>query len=116
MAIKDPEHKLIIEKIETLQKTFDRFYEDFRDDTRARGDMQVDIKNVANTTNAIRDDFSDQTKEIKRVTSDAVEDAIKPVEKHVSKIAKSKQAVVHIIEDHRKGRLDKLKFWKRNEN
>ena len=114
--IKDPEHQLLIEKIETLQKTFDRFYEDFKDDTRARGNMQVDIKNVANTTNALREDVSDQTKVVKRATEDGIEEAIKPVEKKVNKLFTSKHSVIQYIETHkRKSIFSRLKFWKRGD-
>lgn len=112
----DPEHKLIAEKIDTMQKTFDRFYEDFKDDTRARGNMEVDIRKVAVVQDAIREDFSDQTRAVERAASDGVEQAIKPVDDKVSKIAQSKQSVIHYIEDHRRGRFGFLKFWKRGEN
>ena len=109
-TFKDPEHQLLSEQILQMQKTFDRFYEDFREDTRARGRMEVNVKNTENLTGATREDVGDLPKEVKR----AVDDGMKPIEKKLNKIVSSKQAVIHYIEDKRKiNFLSKLKFWKR---
>ncbi len=111
--IKNPETKLLIEKVDNLQKTIDRFYEDFIEDRRFRGDMEIVLKGVATTANMLREDNYDQTREIKRAVKDSTEEVIKPMENKVNRLFKSKSEVLHYIEENKKGILQRLFFWQR---
>lgn len=108
----DPEHKLLAEKIDILQKTIDRFYEDFIEDRRARGEMEITLKGVATKTDATREDLSDNNRETKRIIQDGIEDAVKPIKRKLEKLVASKDTVVHYIKDERKRKF-RVKFWKK---
>ena len=109
----ESEIKDLKEQVLILQKTLDRFYEDFRSDRRARGEMEITLKGVETKTDMAREDIADQHSETRRIVEDGIEDAIKPIEKKINKLVASKNAVVHYIKDERKKPF--WKFWKRGD-
>jgi hypothetical protein len=112
--IKDSEHKLIVDKLDILQKSLDRLIEDYRDDRRARGDIEIGLKDVASKVSMTREDLADHHKETERAVADGIEVALKPVEKKVNKLVTSKSSVIHFIQDERK--KPRFRFWKRGES
>jgi len=108
MKFKDPEYELLANKMDELHKTINRMYEDSQNEWKKRGEMEVTVKGIDQRTKGISLDVNDLPKESKRAVEDGMENAMKPVEEKVNKLASSKNKVLHIIEDQRK-----ISLWKR---